>query len=59
MKGWIMLVTRPDTEIGQNRRRHIVAAAVNNSDEAFAVARDTVTGGYANICRATDGRQRS
>jgi hypothetical protein len=45
MKGWMMLVTGPDTEIGQNLRRRIVAAAVNDSDEAFAVARDTVPGG--------------
>jgi hypothetical protein len=45
MKGWIMLVTGPDTEIGQNPRRRIVAAAVNDSDEAFAVARETVPGG--------------
>jgi hypothetical protein len=34
MKGWLMLVTGPD----QNSRRRIVAAAVNNSDEAFAAA---------------------
>ena len=45
MKGWMMLVAGPDTEIGQNLRRRIVAAAVNNFDEAFAVARDTVPGG--------------
>ena len=45
MKGWIMLITGPDTEIGQNLRRRIVAAAVNDSDQAFAVARDTVPGG--------------
>ena len=45
MKGWIMLVTGPDVEIGQNLRRRIVAAAVNDSDEAFAVARETVPGG--------------
>ena len=44
MKGWMMLVTGPDTEIGQNLRRRIVAAAVDDSDEAFAVARDTVPG---------------
>jgi hypothetical protein len=45
MKGWMMLVTGPDGEIGQNPRRRIVAAAVNDSDEAFAVARHTVPGG--------------
>ena len=45
MKGWMMLVAGPDTEIGQNLRRRIVAAAVDDSDEAFAVARDTVPGG--------------
>ena len=45
MKGWMMLVTEPDTEVGQNLRRRIVAAAVNDFDEAFAVARDTVPGG--------------
>ena len=45
MKGWIMLVTGPDTEIGQNLRRRIVAAVVNDSDEAFAVARAIVPGG--------------
>ena len=45
MKGWMMLVTGPDVEIGQNLRRHIVAALVNDSDEAFAIARDTVPGG--------------
>ena len=45
MKGWIMLVTGPDTEIGQNLRRRIVAAVVADSDEAFAVARETVPGG--------------
>ena len=45
MKGWMMLITGTDTEIGQNLRRRIVVAAVNDSDEAFAVARDTVPGG--------------
>ena len=45
MKGWMMLVTGPDTEIGRNLRRRIVAAAVDDSDEAFAVARNTVPGG--------------
>ena len=45
MKGWMMLVTGPDVEIGQNLRRRIVAAAVNDSDEAFIVARSTVPGG--------------
>jgi hypothetical protein len=45
MKGWIILVTGPDTEIGQNLRRRIVAAAVNDSDEAYVVARETVPGG--------------
>jgi hypothetical protein len=58
MKGWMMLVTGPDTEIGQNLRRRIVAAAVDDSDEAFAVARDTVPWGYANLSRPTDGRYR-
>ena len=45
MKGWMMLVTGPDTGIGQNLRRRIVAAVVSDSDDAFAVARDTVPGG--------------
>jgi hypothetical protein len=45
MKGWMMLVTGPDTEVGQNLRRRIVAAGANDSDEAFAIARDTVPGG--------------
>jgi hypothetical protein len=40
-----MLVTGPASEIGQNLRRRIVAAAVNEPDEAFAVARETVPGG--------------
>jgi len=38
MKGWLMLVTGPDVGADQNSRRRIVAAAVNNSDEAFAAA---------------------
>lgn len=45
MKGWMMLVTGPDAGIGQNMRRRIVAAGVNDSDEAYAVARETVPGG--------------
>ena len=45
MVGWIMLVTGPDAEIGDNLRRRIVAAAVTDSDEAFAIARETVPGG--------------
>ena len=45
MKGWIVLMTGPDAEIGQNVRRRIVAAAVNDSDEAFAVGHETVPGG--------------
>ncbi|HWB49828.1 MAG TPA: hypothetical protein VG651_12020 [Stellaceae bacterium] len=45
MKGWMMLVTGPDAASGGNLRRRIVAAAVSDSDEAFAVARDTVPGG--------------
>jgi hypothetical protein len=44
MKGWVMLVTGPDAELG-NARRRIVAAAVNDTDEAWAVARETVPGG--------------
>ena len=44
MKGWIMLVTGPDTETGQNLRRRIIAVAADDSDEAFAVARETVPG---------------
>jgi hypothetical protein len=44
MQGWMMLVTGPDAEIGQNLRRRIVATAVTDSDEAFAVARETVPG---------------
>ena len=46
MKGWMMLVTGPDTEIGQNLRRRIVAIATDDSDIAFAVARETVPGGF-------------
>ena len=45
MKGWMMLVTGPDMEIGQNLRRRIVAIGTNDSDEAFAIARETVPGG--------------
>jgi len=45
MKGWIVLMTGRDAEIGQNLRRRIVAAAVNDSDEAFAVGREAVPGG--------------
>lgn len=45
MQGWMMLVTGPDADVSQNLRRRIVAAAVNDSDEAFAVARDSVPGG--------------
>ena len=45
MKGWIVLMTGPDAEIGENLRRRIVPAAVNDSDEAFAVGRETVPGG--------------
>ncbi len=46
MKGWVMLVTGPDADIDQNPRRRIVAAVVNDSDEAFAIARETVPGGF-------------
>jgi hypothetical protein len=35
----------PDAAIGENLRRRIVAATVDDSDEAFAVARATVPGG--------------
>ena len=45
MKGWIVLVMGPDAEVGENLRRRIVAAAVADSDEAFAIARETVPGG--------------
>jgi hypothetical protein len=45
MKGWIVLVTGPDTGVGQTMRRRIVAAAVNDSDEAFTIGRETVPGG--------------
>jgi hypothetical protein len=45
MKGWMMLVTGPDMEAGDNLRRRIVAAAVDDSDEAFTIARETVPGG--------------
>ena len=45
MKGWVMLVAGPDAATGENLRRRIVAAAVDDSDEAFAVARTTVPGG--------------
>lgn len=45
MKGWMMLVTGPDADSDQNLRRRIVAAVVEGSDEAFAVARETVPGG--------------
>ena len=45
MKGWVILVTGPDTGIGENLRRRIVAAAVVDSDDAFNIARATVPGG--------------
>ena len=45
MKGWIVLMTGPDAGSDQNVRRRIVAAAVNDSDEAFTVCRETVPGG--------------
>jgi hypothetical protein len=45
VKGWIILVTGPDLGIGENLRRRIVAAAVEDSDEAFAAARTAVPGG--------------
>ena len=45
MKGWVILVTGPETSTGQNLRRRIVAAATDDSDEAFAIARATVPGG--------------
>jgi hypothetical protein len=45
MRGWMMLVTGPDADTDQNLRRRIVAAVVVDSDEAFAVARETVPGG--------------
>jgi hypothetical protein len=40
-----MLMTGPDASSDRNVRRRIVAAAVNDSDEAFAVGRETVPGG--------------
>ena len=55
MKGWMMLVTGPDTEIGENLRRRIVAAAISDSDEAFRCPRYSPWG-YANVCWPTDGR---
>ncbi len=45
MKGWIVLVTGPDAGRGQNAHRRIVAAAADDSDKAFTVARETVPGG--------------
>ena len=45
MKGWMMLVTGPDAGTGQNLRRRIVATAASDSDEAYAIARETVPGG--------------
>ncbi len=45
MKGWLILVTGPDTTIGENLRRRIVAIATGDSDEAFAVARTKAPGG--------------
>ena len=45
MKGWLILVTGPDTTIGDNLRRRIVAIATGDSDEAFAVARTKAAGG--------------
>ena len=45
MTGWAILVTGPDTAIGENRRRRIVAISTQDSDIAFAVARATVPGG--------------
>ena len=45
MKGWVILVTGPETTTGENLRRRIVAVATGDSDEAFAIARATVPGG--------------
>ena len=45
MTGWAILVSGPDTAMGENRRRRIVAVATDDSDVAFAVARATVPGG--------------
>ena len=45
MKGWLILVTGPETTAGENRRRRIVAAGTGDPDEAFAIARATVPGG--------------
>jgi hypothetical protein len=45
MKGWIVLMTGPDAGVSENLHRRIVAAAVSDSDEAFAVGRETVPGG--------------
>jgi hypothetical protein len=45
MKGWMMLVTGPDADSDQNQRRRIVAIATDDSDVAFAIARETVPGG--------------
>ena len=45
MKGWLMLVTGPDADGDRHPRRRIVAAIVEDSDEAFAIARETVPGG--------------
>ena len=45
MRGWLILVTGPEAAIGENLRRRLVAAAVADSDEAFAAARAAVPGG--------------
>ena len=45
MKGWIVLMTGPDAGSDHNVRRRIVAAAVNDSDEAFTIGREAVPGG--------------
>jgi hypothetical protein len=45
MRGWLMLVTGPDADSDQNQRRRIVAIATDDSDVAFAIARETVPGG--------------
>jgi len=45
MKGWMILMTGPETTTGENLRRRIVATGTHDSDEAFAIARATVPGG--------------
>ncbi|MBV9824953.1 MAG: hypothetical protein JO001_04625 [Alphaproteobacteria bacterium] len=44
MKGWMMLVSGPDTQTGHTPLKRLVAVAAGNSDEAFEAARAAVPG---------------